>query len=949
MVREDMSPTLAHDLLKLMFDHKAELAEIHPSAEKLTLEDAQKVVEPVQLHEGAKQYYGEAGDAVRRLVLAPLLSPPAAVARPPSSPATARAARSPSAALPADGQFALSYRHSVYKAAAEERFHATDGGFVLDSIASRDGRVLDYYELDGARTREGALWVLHPDHPARFTTMPLAATRRGQRTLVAGGRRVPAVRRSRPSEAGGGAVSQKTEELLDEYEAERPGRKLEGFPARMVAVLGAGLSLFAIFWVFQPLAPQVYRPAFLAVALLLTFVVFGRAKRPTAADYVVAVLALLAIGYAVFTPDLVRRAARPETLDILFGVASILLVLEATRRTTGWALPGICLAFLFYAYFGGLLPDWTQIGHKGYGIDRIVGQSYMGLEGIFGVPLDVAATYIVLFAIYGAVLELSGAARFFVEISFAAFGRSRTGPGRTSALAGFLLGTVSGSGVATTVTLGSVAWPLLRKAGYPKDQGGRIMAASGIGAILSPPTLGAAAFIIAEILEVSYLQVLVYALIPSILYYVGILMAIEADARRHAVHGLDIETPGVLRLLVRWGYHFSSLFLIVILLAVGFSAFRSVLIATVVAFALSFLDRRDWMGPRQIWEALVAGARGVLPIAATTAAAGIIVAVVSLTGLGLKLAGLIVDLAGGSLALTAVLSAVAVLILGLAVPVTASFIIAAAVVAPGARRPRRRGLRRLHVHLLLRGAQRGEPADRALGLRGRRDHRRQRLQDDDAHLPLHAAGVPRPVRVRARAQGRGAAAPGRPRHDRLRRRGLGHRGDRARLRARGLAEGRDRLARPRGHRRGRAAPAVAGADRDADRPRRPRRGPRPALRHAPPAGGASVRRQRALRPRSGGRVVAVDVLALALRLGLTAGVLRASARDRGRGPARRGRAWDRSSCSRALPTPFAQPPLGRLGWVQASPDAGLSGRSRSRSGKTATTRSSVVVSTPLQS
>ncbi|MBE2315443.1 TRAP transporter fused permease subunit [Solirubrobacter sp. CPCC 204708] len=474
----------------------------------------------------------------------------------------------------------------------------------------------------------------------------------------------------------------KTEELLDEYEPERPGRTLEGFPARLVAVLGAGLSIFAIFWVFQPLAPQVYRPAFLAVALLLTFVAFGRAKRPTAADYVVAGLALLAIGYAVFTPDLVRRAARPETLDIVFGVAAILVVLEATRRTTGWALPAICLAFLVYAFFGGLIPDWLAIGHKGYGIDRIVGQSYMGLEGIFGIPLDVAATYIVLFAIYGAVLEFSGAARFFVEISFAAFGRSKTGPGRTSALAGFLLGTVSGSGVATTVTLGSVAWPLLRKAGYPKDQGGGVMAASGIGAILSPPTLGAAAFIIAELLEVSYLQVLVYALIPSVLYYVGILMAIEADARRHDVHGLDIDTPGVGKLLARWGYHFSSLFLIVILLAVGFSAFRAVIIATVVAFLLSFLDRRDRMGPKDVWESLVAGARSVLPIAATTAAAGIIVAVVTLTGLGLKLAGLIVDVAGGSLALTAILSAVAVLILGLAVPVTASFIIAAAVVAP---------------------------------------------------------------------------------------------------------------------------------------------------------------------------------------------------------------------------------------------------------------------------
>jgi TRAP transporter 4TM/12TM fusion protein len=474
-----------------------------------------------------------------------------------------------------------------------------------------------------------------------------------------------------------------TDEVLNEFEAERPGRNLEGWTGRLVAGLGAGLSIFAIYWVFQPLAAQVYRPAFLAVALFLTAIVFGRREKPSSEDWAIALLALAAIGYAVVTSDeLVRRAARPETLDVIFGAASIAFVLEATRRTTGWALPAICIAFLLYAFFGGLIPDWLQIGHKGYGIDRIVGQSYMGLEGIFGVPLDVAATYIVLFSIYGAVLEFSGAARFFIEISFAAFGRSRTGPGRTSALAGFLLGTVSGSGVATTVTLGSVAWPLLRKAGYPKDQGGGIMAASGIGAILSPPTLGAAAFIIAEILEVSYLQVLVYALVPSILYYVGILLAIEADARRHHVQGLDLETPGVLKLLARWGYHFSSLFLIVILLAVGFSAFRAVIIATVVAFLLSFLDRRDRMGPTRVFDALVAGARGVLPIAATTAAAGIIVAVVSLTGLGLELAGLIVDLAGGSLALTAIFSAIAVLILGLAVPVTASFIIAAAVVAP---------------------------------------------------------------------------------------------------------------------------------------------------------------------------------------------------------------------------------------------------------------------------
>ena len=287
-----------------------------------------------------------------------------------------------------------------------------------------------------------------------------------------------------------------------------------------------------------------------------------------------------------------------------------------------------------------------------------------------------------LFTLYGAVLEFSGAARFFVQLSYAAFGSSTTGPGRTTTLAGFLLGTVSGSGVATTVTLGSVTWPLLRRAGYPANEGGGILSASGIGAILSPPTLGAAAFIIAEFLEESYFKVLLYALVPTLLYYLGILLAIEADARRFKVTGLDLDTPGFWKLLARWGYHFSSLIVIVVLLAIGLSPFRAVLYATVVAFLLSFVDRRDWMGPREVLEALVIGARGVLPIAATTAAAGIIVAVVSLTGLGLELSALIVDAAGDSLALTAIFSAIAVLILGLAVPVTASFIIAAVIIAP---------------------------------------------------------------------------------------------------------------------------------------------------------------------------------------------------------------------------------------------------------------------------
>jgi TRAP transporter 4TM/12TM fusion protein len=488
-----------------------------------------------------------------------------------------------------------------------------------------------------------------------------------------------------------------TEELTEEFESERPGRHLGGIPAFIVAAAGVGLSCYALWWVLNPISAQEYRTTFLAVVLAMTFLVYrGWGKRPErtegepppvenpgVTDWLLALLAVVALGYTLVTfDDFIRRSVEPNTLDIVFGLATIALVLEATRRTVGWILPAICLAFIAYAYFGSEIPTGWEISHRGYGIDRIVGQSYMGLEGIFGVPLDVAATYIILFTIYGAVLEYSGAGKFFIDVSFAAFGRSRTGPGRTTALAGFLLGTVSGSGVATTVTLGSVTWPILRKAGYPKEQGGGVLAASGIGAILSPPTLGAAAFIIAEFLGVSYLEVLIYALVPTLLYYLGILLAIEADARRFRTREIEVETPPLGRLLLRSGYHFSSLFLIVFLLATGLSPFRAVFYATIVAFLLSFLDRSHAMTPRRVWDALAAGARAVLPIAATCAAAGIIVAVVTLTGLGLKMSSLIVDLSAGTLFLTALFSALAVLLLGLAVPVTASFIIAAVIISP---------------------------------------------------------------------------------------------------------------------------------------------------------------------------------------------------------------------------------------------------------------------------
>jgi TRAP transporter 4TM/12TM fusion protein len=332
------------------------------------------------------------------------------------------------------------------------------------------------------------------------------------------------------------------------------------------------------------------------------------------------------------------------------------------------------------AYFGSSMP--SPFTTADFQWTRLIGHNVMGTQGIFGVPLDVAATYIILFTIYGAILAASGATKFFIDLSFAAFGQSPAGPGRTVTLSGFLLGTVSGSGVATTVTLGGISWPLLKRAGYPAEAGGGVLAAAGIGAIMSPPTLGAAAFIIAELLQVSYLEVLIWATIPTILYYLGIILAIEMDARRHKTHTVAIETQSPWKLLLRFGYHFSSLAAIVFFLVLGYTPFRAVVYATVLAFLLSFLERRSWMTPRRIWSALAQGATGALSVIPVMAVAGIIVGVMTLTGLALRLAGIIVDFSNGDVVLTALFSAAVVVLLGLAVPVTASFIISFVVISP---------------------------------------------------------------------------------------------------------------------------------------------------------------------------------------------------------------------------------------------------------------------------
>jgi TRAP transporter 4TM/12TM fusion protein len=452
-------------------------------------------------------------------------------------------------------------------------------------------------------------------------------------------------------------------------------------------------------------------------------------------------LAAASAGVAIYIisqgPYFGDRATAPTTTDYYVGVVLILVLLEGTRRATGPIMPGVAIVFLLYAIFGNHLPNpWT---HRGYALEDMVAHLYMTLEGIFGTTVDVSSSLIILFTIFGAVLQHSGAGLFFINFSFAAMGGRRNAAGRAVVLSSFLLGGPSGSGVATTVTIGTVAYPLLEKAGYEKNAAGGLLSAAGLGAIISPPVLGAAAFLIAEFLKISYFDVILMATIPTVLYYLAIFAMVEVDARKNGGAGELMVAKGQLwRLTKSYWFHFGSLISIIVFMLLGFSPVLAVFWATILAIALSALRTDTTIVPRwvalplaialatvlfgligvripalineNLWllvflplgaaaaigiftprwapvterfvQTMRDGTTGVLNVAATCAAAGIIVGVVTLTGLAQRFADIIIGYAQGSLLLTALFTAAIVWIVGLAVPVTASYIMCAVIAAP---------------------------------------------------------------------------------------------------------------------------------------------------------------------------------------------------------------------------------------------------------------------------
>ena len=501
-------------------------------------------------------------------------------------------------------------------------------------------------------------------------------------------------------------VTEEQRKKAEEFIAAEEGahHRFAGAWGHTLFAAAVAMSLYHLYAAYGIVTTTTLRYVHVGFTLLLVFLLFPATKRLrhrfSAIDLACALAGVATVVYALAGGDnFLDRSTAPNTVDNVMGVMLVLLVLEAARRSTGWVMPLVCVIFIVYAMIGPALPaPWT---HKGYDVGRLVGTMYMTLEGIFGSPVDVSSSLIILFTIYGALLQFSGAGKFFIDFSLAAFGGKATGAGRAVTAASFLLGGPSGSGVATTVTLGTVAYPMLAKAGYEKNAAGGLLAAGGLGAILSPPVLGAAAFLIAEFLKISYLDVIRMAVIPTCLYYFSLFLMVEIDARKHAFKQVDLAPGSRLGpLLKRFGFHFTSLLSIIAFLLLGFSPIAAVFWATAVAFGVSFLNRdcalldlslftrrpQGWwwalLRRSKLMLALEAGSTTMLNVAATCAAAGLIVGVVTLTGLGLRFADIVITYAGGSLVLTAIYTALIVWVVGLAVPVTASYIICAVVAAP---------------------------------------------------------------------------------------------------------------------------------------------------------------------------------------------------------------------------------------------------------------------------
>ena len=395
-------------------------------------------------------------------------------------------------------------------------------------------------------------------------------------------------------------------------------------------------------------------------------------------NYVLAGLSVLACLYlASENQELVSRSGNPTLLDLVAGGVMVVLVLELARRATGWGLVTVCIMALVYAVSGPYLPGF--LAHRGYGVTRIVEQLFLSTEGIWGVPLGVSADFVYLFVLFGVVLDTAGGGALLIALANKVAGRTRGGPAKTAAVASAFMGSLSGSAVANVVTTGTFTIPLMKRAGFRPFFAGAIEAAASTGGQLMPPVMGAGAFILATWTNIPYLEVAAAAVIPAILYYAALLAAIHFRACAMGIEPVREVTPEKIRdklhLLLPLGA-------IVLLLAMGRSPMRAAFWGVTSALAMACLRPATRPSLPELGDVMERAGRGAVQVAAACAAAGVVVGVASLTGIGLRMSELIVTISGGNLLAALMLTAIGSIILGMGLPTTAAYVVLAALGAP---------------------------------------------------------------------------------------------------------------------------------------------------------------------------------------------------------------------------------------------------------------------------
>jgi TRAP transporter 4TM/12TM fusion protein len=502
-------------------------------------------------------------------------------------------------------------------------------------------------------------------------------------------------------------------------------KTIEDFAARPTLVLGAavavGLSLFQLYtagFITLNLFYQrgIHLTLMMVLALLL-FPVFGRGRSRGVAGWLIDGALIAATAYVGFyltwyLDEIINRAGFWTRTDVVVGAAGVLILLETARRVVGLAITLIASAFILYAAAGqrGGLPflaDYMPgiLAHRGYDVDRIVAQLFLGQEGVFGVPLGVAATYVFIFILFGAFLEVTGAGQFFMDLAYAATGRRRGGPAKAAVVSSAMMGSISGSAIANVVTTGAFTIPLMKRLGYKPREAAGIEAASSTGGQIMPPIMGAGAFLIAEYTQTPYIEIVKLSILPAVMYFAVVYLFVDIMAAKAGLKGLSAsELPGVREVLHR-GWHFLlPLAVLVYFLVLSISPTRvgAIAIASVVAVALgrwlwnrmshsrgansgtSALSAAGALreGAYRLFVALELGARNAIPVSLACAVAGIVVGIVGLTGLGLKFSSLMLTLSMGNIVLALLLVIIASLILGMGLPVTASYIVLVVLTGP---------------------------------------------------------------------------------------------------------------------------------------------------------------------------------------------------------------------------------------------------------------------------